>query len=79
FFYAQHLKVALWNIDSQDWNANVDAEAVVNRVVALMLIKRHGVILFHDIHPKAKVALPIIFEQLGDAVLWNDCSLLAKL
>ncbi len=79
FFKAQHLQVALWNIDSQDWNARVDASAVENRIVALMLIKRHGVILFHDIHPKAKLALPKVFADLGDAVKWGDCHSLAKL
>lgn len=78
FFKAQHLQVALWNIDSQDWNARVDANAVENRIVALMLIKRHGVILFHDIHPKAKLALPKVFADLGDAVSWGDCHSLAK-
>lgn len=78
FFKAQHLQVALWNIDSQDWNARVDANAVDNRIVALMLIKRHGVILFHDIHPKAKLALPKIFVDIGDAVSWGDCHSLAK-
>ncbi len=79
FFQAQHLKVALWNIDSQDWNSHVDANAVVNRIITLMLIKRHGVILFHDIHSKAKNALPIIFSQLGDAVVWSDCHSLVAL
>ncbi len=71
--------MALWNIDSQDWNKNVDANAVVNRIITLMLIKRHGVILFHDIHSKAKTALPIIFNLLGDAVVWGDCQALKNL
>ncbi len=62
FFQLQLLKVALWNIDSQDWNKKVDENAVVNRIVTLMLIKRHGVILFHDIHAKAKTALPILIN-----------------
>jgi peptidoglycan/xylan/chitin deacetylase (PgdA/CDA1 family) len=79
FFKAQHLQVALWNIDSQDWNARVDANAVANRIIALMLIKRHGVILFHDIHPKAKIALPKIFDNMGDAVKWGDCHDLDKI
>lgn len=79
FFQAQRLKVALWNIDSQDWNKKVDANAVVNRIVTLMLIKRHGVILFHDIHAKATTALPIVFNQLGNAVVWGDCQALKNL
>jgi hypothetical protein len=42
-------------------------------MATLMLIKRHGVLLFHDVHPKAKVALPVIFGKLGAAVEWRDC------
>ncbi len=79
FFKVQQLHVALWNIDSQDWNAKIDANAVENRIVTLMLIKRHGVILFHDIHPKAKLALPKIFSDVGESVNWGDCHSLAKL
>jgi len=78
FFQAQSLQVALWNLDSQDWNAHVDANDIVNRMVTLMLIKRHGVLLFHDVHPKAKAALPVIFNELGTAIEWGDCHLLAR-
>lgn len=78
FFKQQNLHLALWNIDSQDWNARVDAGAVESRIITLMLIKRHGVILFHDIHPKARVALPHIFAALGDVVSWGDCHSLAS-
>jgi peptidoglycan-N-acetylglucosamine deacetylase len=42
-------------------------------MIALMLIKRHGVLLFHDVHSKAKSALPVIFDELGTAVSWRDC------
>ncbi len=73
FFKQQNLQVALWNIDSQDWNSTLDATAIENRIILLMLIKRHGVLLFHDIHSKAKQALPNIFAQLGNSVLWPDC------
>ncbi|MES2300421.1 MAG: polysaccharide deacetylase family protein [Pseudomonadota bacterium] len=73
FFQQQGLQVALWNLDSQDWNAHVSADDVTNRMIALMLIKRHGVLLFHDIHAKAKSALPVIFDELGSAVEWRDC------
>jgi len=78
FFQEQLLQVGLWNLDSQDWNAHVDANDIVNRMVTLMLIKRHGVLLFHDVHPKAKAALPVIFNELGTAVEWGDCHLLAR-
>jgi len=78
FFRAQSLQVALWNLDSQDWNTQVDSKDIVNRMIALMLIKRHGVMLFHDVQPKASVALPLIFKDLGGAVEWGDCHRLAK-
>jgi hypothetical protein len=45
----------------------------VARVIALMLTERHGIILFHDIHAKAKSALPIIFHQIGYASTWGNC------
>lgn len=73
FFQQQGLKVALWNLDSQDWNAKLDSDDILNRMLTLMLIKRHGVLLFHDILPKARMALPILFNELGNAVEWRDC------
>lgn len=74
FFAAKHLTVALWNIDSQDWNRKVDAEQVKQRVLALMLLWRHGVILFHDIHAKAQVAVPWVLGQTrSTGVTWMDC------
>lgn len=73
FFQSQSLQVALWNLDSQDWNSRLSANDVVNRIIALMLIKRRGVVLFHDIHPKARAALPALFDALGHAVDWEDC------
>lgn len=74
FFEAQGLRVALWNIDSQDWNAKVDADQVKQRVLTLMLLWRHGVILFHDIHAKAQTAVPWLTGQTqGSGVQWIDC------
>ena len=73
FFQQQGLQVALWNLDSQDWNNQVNSDDILNRMLTLMLIKRHGVLLFHDVHPKAKTALPVIFNELGNAVEWRDC------
>ncbi|MFM8330168.1 MAG: polysaccharide deacetylase family protein [Candidatus Methylumidiphilus sp.] len=74
-FFSQHgLQVALWNIDSQDWNGKVSADAAAQRVMALMLLWRHGVMLFHDIHPKAQTALPWLLAQTQKAgVVWEDC------
>ena len=73
FFAEQSLQVALWNIDSQDWSAKMDAAAMLERVSTLMLIKRRGVLLFHDIHAKAKTTLPMLFSRMGSAVQWGDC------
>jgi len=73
FFQQQGLQVALWNLDSQDWHKQVNSNDVLNRMLTLMLIKRHGVLLFHDIHPKANAALPMLFNEVGNAVEWKDC------
>lgn len=73
FFQEQGLQVALWNLDSQDWNSRVSPDDILDRMLTLMLIKRRGVLLFHDVHPKARSALPKLFEKLGNAVVWRDC------
>ncbi|MEO8672874.1 MAG: polysaccharide deacetylase family protein [Tahibacter sp.] len=74
WFSAQGLKVALWNIDSQDWSVKVSTDQVGQRVLTLMLLWRHGVILFHDIHPKAAKAVPWILQQTKNAGLaWGNC------
>lgn len=74
FFQQQGLGVVLWNIDSQDWNAHVSADDAAQRVLTLMLLWRHGIILFHDIHPKAAQAVPWLLKQTqGTGVQWLDC------
>ena len=50
--------VVLWNVDSQDWNAKLPADRVGDRVFTLMLLWRSGIVLFHDVHPRALKALP---------------------
>ncbi len=74
-FFAQNgLQVMLWNIDSQDWNNGVAAMEVAQRVQSLMLLWRRGVMLMHDIHPKAKIAVPWLIDQnRADGVVWEDC------
>ncbi len=57
----------LWNIDSQDWNSKISAPEVSDRVITLILLWRKGIILFHDIHPKANEALPTILKSLNNA------------
>jgi peptidoglycan/xylan/chitin deacetylase (PgdA/CDA1 family) len=74
FFSEKGLTVALWNIDSQDWNAHVSERDAAQRVLTLMLTWRSGVILFHDIHTKAVGALPWIVAQTRQSgVSWDDC------
>ncbi len=74
FFKKNDLQVALWNIDSQDWNNHVSGDNAAQRVFTLMLLWRHGVILFHDIHPKALVAVPWLLEHARETgVSWKDC------
>jgi peptidoglycan/xylan/chitin deacetylase (PgdA/CDA1 family) len=74
-FFADHgLRVALWNIDSQDWVNRISAEDVEQRVITLMLLWRRGVILFHDVHGKAHAALPRLVSWVTrNAVEWIDC------
>lgn len=78
FFQKEGVAVALWNLDSQDWQAQVTAADIVNRIEILMLIKRRGVLLFHDIHPKAAEAVPAIIKDFGSAVEWGDCRRIGK-
>jgi peptidoglycan-N-acetylglucosamine deacetylase len=74
FFREHALTVALWNIDSQDWNATLRANEAANRVLTLMLLWRRGVILFHDVSPKANTAVPWLLAQTRQAgVVWEDC------
>lgn len=59
--------ILLWNIDSQDWNNKISSKEVSSRVIALMLLWRKGIILFHDVHPKAKNAVPEINQYFEKA------------
>ncbi|MES2734620.1 MAG: polysaccharide deacetylase family protein [Bacteroidota bacterium] len=73
YLNAHHAQVMLWNIDSQDWNAKIASREVADRVITLMLLWRKGIILFHDIHPKANEALPIIWKQFNaTGISWVD-------
>lgn len=67
--------ILLWNIDSQDWNRKLSAQEVTDRVTTLMLLWRKGIILFHDIHPKAQKALPTLDDLVSNAGFsWIPCS-----
>jgi peptidoglycan/xylan/chitin deacetylase (PgdA/CDA1 family) len=74
FFASNSLSVALWNIDSQDWNAKVSDREAAQRVLTLMLLWRRGVILFHDVHAKAVNAIPwVVTQTMHTGVIWKDC------
>ena len=73
-----HLKklgdgVMLWNIDSQDWNRKMNAKKIEDRVLTLMLLHRKGIILFHDIHPKAIKVVGSLDNYRGESIEWVDC------
>lgn len=71
---ARQEKLVLWNIDSQDWNRKLTAQQVQDRVQTLMLLWRRGVILYHDIHPKAEANLPALLAFQQQAGLkWQSC------
>lgn len=74
FLAAKQISAALWNIDSQDWNAKLNADEAAQRVLTLMLLWRRGTILFHDIHPKAAASIPWLVAQTQNAgLVWEDC------
>lgn len=77
YLASQQSSIILWNIDSQDWQSSITAEEVSFRVKKLMLLWRKGIILFHDVHKKAFVAIPEAI-QLGKIshLHWIDCSTL---
>ncbi|WP_248803708.1 polysaccharide deacetylase family protein [Pseudomonas sp. MWU13-2100] len=74
FFKAQHLQVALWDIDSADATGKLSAEQSAQRVMTLMLLWRRGVIVFHDTQDKARTALPWLLKQTAESGIgWQEC------
>ena len=74
YFVGLGLKVVLWNIDSHDWDDGLTADDVEQRVMSLMLLWRRGFILFHDVFPRARVAVPRLISWLAhDDIAWLDC------
>lgn len=68
-----NIKVMLWNIDSQDWNAKFTSGKIAGRTMLLMTLWRKGILLFHDVHPKASIVLPELFSLTsGTSVVWLD-------
>jgi len=67
------MTTVLWNIDSQDWNSKMPLERVSDRVSTLMLLWRRGIVLFHDTHSKALVALPSLYNMFRESgIVWME-------
>lgn len=72
-------RVMLWNIDSQDWNQKLTTKQVQDRTITLMLLHRKGIILFHDVHPKAVEVVKNLDTFHRDHITsWADCKKLAN-
>ena len=63
------MRSVLWNIDSQDWQASMQRRPsrIASRTVALALLRRHGIILMHDVQPQTPHELEVILGALGKA------------
>ena len=57
------LRSVMWNIDSLDW-ADPVPSSVADRVLRAVAKEGKGIVLFHDIHPQAIKALPVILDRL---------------
>jgi peptidoglycan/xylan/chitin deacetylase (PgdA/CDA1 family) len=74
FFRDQQIRVALWNIDSQDSAGQLDAEQTSQRVLTLMLLWRKGTVVFHDSQKIAQQAVPWLMANTAQSgVIWEDC------
>lgn len=74
FFASQNLQVALWDIDSQDGSGRLTADQSGQRVLALMLLWRRGIVEFHDSQDRAQVELPWLLAQTAQSGIgWEAC------
>lgn len=75
YLASKNVQTFLWSIDSQDWNSKVTEVEVIDRVKTLMLMKRKGIILFHDTHPKVLGAFPSLNKFIVTSNLkWIQCN-----
>jgi peptidoglycan/xylan/chitin deacetylase (PgdA/CDA1 family)/TolA-binding protein len=58
------LKNVMWTIDSEDW-ADPIPESIAMRVLHELNQTHKGIILFHDIHKQATLALPLVLDELN--------------
>ncbi|QXP58575.1 polysaccharide deacetylase family protein [Olleya sp. HaHaR_3_96] len=71
YFTEKDSKIILWNIDSRDWSSKLNVQQVADRQIKLMLLWRHGILLFHDIHTKVQKVIPIIHNYFKDTtIVW---------
>lgn len=61
------LRSTLWNVDSQDWQADMQARPgrIASRTLALMLLHRHGIVLMHDVQPQTPAELARLLPVLA--------------
>jgi peptidoglycan/xylan/chitin deacetylase (PgdA/CDA1 family) len=62
---ARGRKSIMWSIDSLDWSDPL-ASSIASRVMSEARMRRHGIILMHDIHRQSAEALPAILSGLQD-------------
>ncbi|MBS2036523.1 polysaccharide deacetylase family protein [bacterium] len=60
------LRSVLWNVDSQDWQAQMQARPgrIASRTLALMLLHRRGIVLMHDVQPQTPAELSRLLPLL---------------
>jgi peptidoglycan-N-acetylglucosamine deacetylase len=74
YLTAHHMTAMLWNIDSQDWNQRISSKEITDRLTTLMLLWRRGILLFHDVHPKARESIPPLIDSMKNTgIHWLDC------
>ncbi len=52
-----------WTVDSRDWNDDITADAIYQRVVEHVC--PGAIIAFHDVNPANVAALPRLLDYLG--------------
>jgi peptidoglycan/xylan/chitin deacetylase (PgdA/CDA1 family)/TolA-binding protein len=63
YVVAQKMKAMLWNIDSLDW-ADPIPKSITQRLLTRVAAVGRGIVLFHDIHPRAAEVLPSFIETV---------------
>ncbi|MCK8825430.1 polysaccharide deacetylase family protein [Fuchsiella alkaliacetigena] len=63
-YYSHHI---LWSIDSLDWHSDFDEEIIKERVIRLLHLYDGGIVLFHDINPKAANILAELIVELENS------------